>query len=326
MHAQQTTDAPADARAPRTTDETGLPFLFLALTDGTVITQKGTPGECTARFCAGNPRPADGRVTVLAYALGEENFVDANGNNRYDKGETFTDLGDPFRNDRAVTDLNANGGDDAFTSGNAVRVSGEAYIDTNGNDNWDQNGSGVYNGVLQSPGAGGSANTVHVRQALVMVLSNSTPAITYLDQTPVAGVTPTLALPQCVTGSGFVNNTRTFRFAIRDNNPTVFAPNLRSAHPNDATWLFDRPGNPLPAGTRIAFSSSNGVLLGNTVLTVQNTSAADASAWTYAVQMISDAVQDVAFNCSNPVSSGALTITVTTPSGAVTQTSFPVTD
>ncbi|MYM85418.1 hypothetical protein GTP44_26225 [Duganella sp. FT50W] len=296
------------------------------LTDGTVITQKGTPGECTVRFCAGNPRPADGRVTVLAYALGEENFVDANGNNRYDKGETFTDLGDPFRNDRAVTDLNANGGDDAFTSGNAVRVSGEAYIDTNGNGNWDQNGNGVYNGVLQSPGAGGSANTVHVQQALVMVLSNSTPAITYLDQTPVAGVTPTLALPQCVTGSGFVNNTRTFRFAIRDNNPTVFAPNLRSAHPNDATWLFDRPGNPLPAGTRIAFSSSNGVLLGNTVLTVQNTSAADASAWTYAVQMISDAVQDVAFNCSNPVSSGALTITVTTPSGAVTQTSFPVTD
>jgi hypothetical protein len=76
------------------------------------VTQKGTPGECSVRFCAGNPRPADGRVTILAYALGEESFVDSNGNNRYDAGEPFTDLGDPFRNDRAVTDANANGIDD----------------------------------------------------------------------------------------------------------------------------------------------------------------------------------------------------------------------
>jgi hypothetical protein len=80
--------------------------------DGTSVTQKGTPGECSVRFCAGNPRPADGRVTILAYALGEESFVDSNGNNRYDAGEPFTDLGDPFRNDRAVTDANANGIDD----------------------------------------------------------------------------------------------------------------------------------------------------------------------------------------------------------------------
>lgn len=296
------------------------------LTDGTVITQKGTPGECTVRFCAGNPRPADGRVTILAYALGEESFVDANGNNRYDKDEGFTDLGDPFRNDRAVTDFNANGGNDTFATGNAARASGEPYIDTNGNGGWDQGGNGVYNGVLLAAGSGGISNTVHVRQSLVMVLSNSTPAITYLDQAAVAGVTPTLALGRCTTGTRFVNDTRTFRFAIRDNNPTVFAPNRRSAHPDDADWLFDRPGNPLPAGTQIAFTASNGVVLGNTILTVQNTSAADAGAWTYAVQMISDAVQDVALNCSNPISSGALTVTITTPSGAVSSLSFPVTD
>nr|WP_315260609.1 Ig-like domain-containing protein [uncultured Duganella sp.] len=296
------------------------------LTDGTVITQKGTPGECTVRFCAGNPRPADGRVTILAYALGEESFVDANGNNRYDKDEGFADLGDPFRNDRAITDLNANGGNDAFATGNAVRASGEPYIDTNGNGSWDQGGNGVYNGVLLAPGSGGISNTVHVRQSLVMVLANTTPAITYLDQEAEGGVAPTLALSRCTNGSRFVNNTRTFRFAIRDNNPTVFAPNKRSAHPDDAAWLFDRPGNPLPAGTQIAFTSSNGVILGNTILTVQNTNAADAAAWTYAVQMLSDAIQDVGLNCSNPVSNGALNITITTPSGAVSTASFPVSD
>ncbi|MFA9217993.1 MAG: Ig-like domain-containing protein, partial [Sphingomonadaceae bacterium] len=40
------------------------------LTDGTVITQKGVPGECSVRFCAGNPRKDDNRITILAYALG----------------------------------------------------------------------------------------------------------------------------------------------------------------------------------------------------------------------------------------------------------------
>lgn len=293
--------------------------------DGSILTTKGTPGECTVRFCAGNPRPADGRVTILAYALGEESFSDSNGNNRYDAGEPYTDLGETFRNDRAITDTNANGGDDAFASGNAVRASGEQYIDSNANNSWDRNGNGVYNGVLQgTPNVNtGNANTVHVRQSLVMVLSNSTPNIQLLTS---AGSAPTLALPRCANNATFINSTQTFRFAIRDNNPTVFATNRRADHPNDSEWLADRPGNPLPAGTRIAFSTSNGTLISPTSYTVQNTGEADSSAWIYAVSMISDAVQDVTLRCSNVVSSGALTITVTTPNGAVTQTSFTVTD
>jgi hypothetical protein len=35
-------------------------------------------------------------VAVLAWAVGEEAFLDANGNNRYDPGESFGDLGDAF--------------------------------------------------------------------------------------------------------------------------------------------------------------------------------------------------------------------------------------
>lgn len=42
----------------------------------------------------GDVRP--GRVTVLAYADGEEYFIDANNNNRYDAGELFEDLGTVF--------------------------------------------------------------------------------------------------------------------------------------------------------------------------------------------------------------------------------------
>jgi hypothetical protein len=293
------------------------------LTDGTVITQKGTPGECTVRFCSGNPRQTDGRITVLAYALGEESFVDTNGNNRYDTGEAFGDLGEPFRNDRAITDGNANGIDDVWKSGNATRAPGEQYIDSNGDGGWNATGDGVYNGVLRAAPDTSINNTVHVRQSMVMVMSNSTAAISLLEQSPVTG----LVLPHCVTGTKFSNDVRTFHFAIRDNNPTVFANNRMSAHSGDPLWLFDRPGNPLPAGSTIVFTTSNGVLGSGSTVTVPSTNDADSNAWVYTVQLFSDASQaQDSLLCSNAVTSGALTITVTTPNGIVTVASFPVTD
>ena len=52
--------------------------------------------RAVASFQSSSPRPTDGRISVLAYALGEESFLDANGNNVYDAGEDFQDLGDVF--------------------------------------------------------------------------------------------------------------------------------------------------------------------------------------------------------------------------------------
>jgi len=51
----------------------------------------------------------NGRVTILAYAVGEKSFVDANGNNMYDEGETFYDLGDLYldSNENGVWDSNS---------------------------------------------------------------------------------------------------------------------------------------------------------------------------------------------------------------------------
>jgi hypothetical protein len=60
-------------------------------------------GVCMTKFVTSNFRPLDGRITVLAYAQGEESFADADGDQKYTVGENFTDLGPVF------IDANENG-------------------------------------------------------------------------------------------------------------------------------------------------------------------------------------------------------------------------
>jgi Bacterial Ig-like domain (group 1) len=49
--------------------------------------------SCSVEIRSQGTRIPNGRVAILAYTPGEEDFVDANGNNVYDSGEAFTDLG-----------------------------------------------------------------------------------------------------------------------------------------------------------------------------------------------------------------------------------------
>lgn len=89
----------------------------------------------TANFVSSEPRPVDGRVTVTAYALGEESFVDLNGNNIHDQqiAESFTDtngngsydLGEPF------VDLNGNGVRDTLPTPEPFQDLGNIYKDRN---------------------------------------------------------------------------------------------------------------------------------------------------------------------------------------------------
>lgn len=69
---------------------------------------------CTVTFRSQGTRTANGRVSILAYVAGEEDFVDANGNNVYDCGETFTDLGWAFRDDNGTS---ITGKNDTFNTG-----------------------------------------------------------------------------------------------------------------------------------------------------------------------------------------------------------------
>jgi hypothetical protein len=93
--------------------------------------------QCSAVWTSASSRPASGLFTVLAYLDGEEDFVDANGNNQYDSGETFYDVGQAFLPKTVSSDVSV--------------------------------ASLVYNSALDQPIAGGMTGT----QACVV--TNSTP-------------------------------------------------------------------------------------------------------------------------------------------------------
>jgi hypothetical protein len=57
-------------------------------------------GLCSVVWTSSNPRPSNGRVTILATMLGEESFVDSVPSNGFlDWGETFYDLAEAYRDD-----------------------------------------------------------------------------------------------------------------------------------------------------------------------------------------------------------------------------------
>jgi hypothetical protein len=56
--------------------------------------------SCSVDFISQNPRPQGGRVSILAFASGTKDYVDVNGNNRYDEGiDTLVQIGDAYRDD-----------------------------------------------------------------------------------------------------------------------------------------------------------------------------------------------------------------------------------
>jgi hypothetical protein len=59
----------------------------------------GNISSCSVDFISQNPRPVDGRVSVLAYTEGTKDYIDLNSNNRYEASDTLIDIGDAYRDD-----------------------------------------------------------------------------------------------------------------------------------------------------------------------------------------------------------------------------------
>ncbi|MGI2014911.1 invasin [Shewanella oncorhynchi] len=193
-------------------------------------------GNSYARYLDGTnsviaePRP--GRTTITAYAIGEESFVDLNGNGLFDKDEDFSDLSEAF------TDHN----EDGKYRGSPLPAGAvkEEFIDYNVSGSFD-GVDGKYTGLLCAQGSEanctntGSDNfkaQLNVFRNLPLVMSGSTPFMRLVNIDAVTGnITP-----------------------VQPIDLTVDAP--------QTVYLFlsDLNNNTLPFGTTITGTADNGVL------------------------------------------------------------------
>ena len=180
-------------------------------------------GMCSVNFCPTGPMPLDGRITIMAYALGEESFNEdptiPNGINRYDDGETFQDLCEPVRYDNAISDAEANFSANLpfYSAADITKASNQAsllcptpppnstYIDTNGDGRFNATGDRIYNGVLRldpvtgQTVANSKSPTVHVRRSIVLVVPNNSAEISLVSSPGI------ITLDKCVNGTTFAN-------------------------------------------------------------------------------------------------------------------------
>jgi len=242
--------------------------------------------NCSTTLTSQAPRPANGRVTVLAYAQGEESFIDLNGNGVADIGE-FTDLSEAYRDDDE----------------SGARGAGETFIDFNGNGAYD-GPDGKYSGVLcDSRSAAGTCSgtkSIIVSKSIVIVFSGSTP---FISKTSPAG---TIDLVGGCSG-------------------TLRQVDLR---------IVDENGNPLPAGTTVAVTTTDGTISGTGSFVQANTNVTPAAGTAnYTVFVRDDSANVTTVNtvtgvstttCTDTTLSGVLTVTVTTPGGVVQVAQYPV--
>ncbi len=182
-------------------------------------------GACTVTWRSQDPRPANGLVTILATAIGNESFTDNNGNGRFNDGETFEDIGEAF------ADENEDGDYDV----------GEFFIDfgPGGIPDGQRNGpDGLYNGVLCADASQTecsiSDQSITVSESLVIVMSRSGASDDILYQ---GGV------PIPVFGSIDLDEAVPESFTVR---------------------LADSAENALPFGTTATFTVTDGYTLDGT--------------------------------------------------------------
>lgn len=285
----------------------GTAVVFTAEAGSVVGTCSTVDSACSVPYTSQGTRPSNGRVTVLAYAVGEETFTDLNGSGWADLAEMKDPNGDATDLPEAFVDYNED---------NIFDPTSETFIDFNNNGLYNTADS-QFNGVLcnetailfpSSTGTCSPTKTVHVRQSGVIVLSGSTADIK-IDG--FSSGLATIAIPPCNPATG--NGSQTFTVTVVDVN-----------------------GHAMPAGTKVDFSTTNGSAPSSYTVTSSTNCrtsypncpafAASATFGDTPVTIGGDASTKAESMCSNQTSSGTLTVTVTTPSGRKSYATATVTD
>lgn len=133
---------------------------FASPEGGTIPSSCSTvDGRCSVSWISSEPRPLDGRATIIAFTSGAEEFGDSNSNAIFDDGDTFDasmDLDEPF------VDENENGMYDA----------GEFFFDFNSSGAIDL-ADGVWNGPLcaHSSLCAPNADEIGISQTALIVMA-----------------------------------------------------------------------------------------------------------------------------------------------------------
>jgi len=243
-------------------------------------------GTCGVTFTTANPVPTNGRVTVVAYTLGEESFVDANGNNKYDSGESFTDLGDVF------IDNNENGAWDSGEQSISYAGNGQACANTTGSSPSAPSKAGTCDGVW---------GQAHVRQDAVIVLSGST----------LGAITPASGSSYSMGGATQCSNSSAFSFTISDsnNNPLPSGTTITTTKPDSLSNVTISPA-----------SVQNTNAAGGTTHTI-GVSKPVSPAVVDANGNVTTPAQ-----CVTLGTGASITLSFTTPAGVVSTASFTITN
>lgn len=159
-------------------------------------------GACSVTVTSGEFRPrvdsepslygvSKGRITILAYANGEESFDDRDGDNAWSSGEDFRDLGSPFvdNNENGVWDAN----EQYFTFDPAANAVCSLPADGR-----------YYNARSKATTCSGTWGNNYVRRSIVLVLSSH----------EIGAVQPSV-----FSMNSSCSRTFTFRLADENNNP-----------------------------------------------------------------------------------------------------------
>jgi hypothetical protein len=263
-------------------------------------------GACNVIWTSSNPRPVDdllpgglGRVTVLATMLGEESFIDANGNGVLDSGDTpFANMPEAFRDD------NEDGVRDPVL---------EEFVDFNDNNVYDDGSVDPnYNGAL-------CCDAAAVAQAATAVAAGEDPGVCY-NVSPVTVVSCSEEKNISVRDS--------LALVMAESNPVILLDGDNVQTDGDFIEI-DLPGGLssftftirgadtgqiMPAETTITFSTTNGTIETSSSFIVPNSSSnarLDSSVVEYRVALTPTE------NNQPGDETGILTVRVTTPQGTV---------
>nr|WP_244152568.1 hypothetical protein [Pseudoalteromonas spiralis] len=278
--------------------------------NGNLITYLDSSGNPISLADAPSNAPIDyplgGRVSLLAYSVGEESFNDVSANGEFNQNEfdsTLQDLPEAFIdfNENGIFDgnlpapanpVNSNGGED------------EWYVERSGalNNGQFDSGDGIYNGLLCSDEAlaanACTRETVNVRDRSELVMSGSTPYIRAVT-----------ALDDCSLSDG-IRLEASDMAGMCDINLIDISNSTPYSAISVTIFFSDIYNNPLPAGTTVTVTADNGVLRGLTDYTVVNT--AQQVPISVSVNITKEAEP-------NDVDSGFLYIEFVTPGGVKTQ-------